>query len=327
MKILVAVHSDVPSWNIPESYVRRLREGFPQHEFVHAAAQSGVLDVVGDADVAFVSEMRPPHFAAARRLRWIHSPAAGIGGMLSQALKDSPVIVTNSRGMSAAVIAEHVLALTLALFRKLPLAIRSQARRHWAQDETAQPPPLRTVSGARVTIVGMGGIGSASASRFAALGATVTGVRRRIGAGAPDGVTRVVATADLPAVLPETDVLVLAAPQTGETRGLIGADALGLMHGAALLINVSRGKLVDEAALAGVLEAGRLGGAGLDVFEHEPLDPESPLWTLPNVIITPHTAANRADHWEAATDLFADNLRRFERGEPLLNLVDKNAGY
>lgn len=327
MKILVAVYSDVPSWNIPKRYVQQLRDAFPQHEFVHVAAEPGVIAAVGDTDVAFMSELRPQHLAAAPRLRWVHSPAAGVGGMLFPALRESGVAITNSRGMSAGVIAEHVLALTLALFRKLPLAIRSQARRHWAQEETAAAPALRTIQGARITIVGMGGIGGASAVRFAALGAAVTGVRRRLDAAPPDGVTRVVATADLHGVLPETDVLVLAAPQTAETRGLIGAEALRVMHPDALLINVSRGKLVDEAALAEALASGRPGGAGLDVFEHEPLDLRSPLWTLPNVIITPHTAANRADHWDVATDLFADNLRRFERGEPLRNVVDKTAGY
>lgn len=327
MKILVAVYSDVPAWNIPEPYVQRLREMFAQHEFVHVPAEPGVREAIGDADVAFMSEMRPHHLDTARRLRWIHSPAAGVGGMLSPALVESAVVITNSRGMSADVIAEHVMALTLALFRKLPLAIRSQAQRHWAQAQTAEPPALRTVQGSRVTIVGMGGIGGASAVRFAALGAAVTGVRRRLDAARPDGVTRIVGTADLHAVLPDTDVLVLAAPQTPETRGMIDGAALGSMHPRALLINVSRGKLVDERALAAALLSGRPGGAGLDVFEHEPLDARSPLWTLPNVIITPHTAANRADHWDAATDLFADNLRRFERGEPLRNVVDKAAGY
>jgi phosphoglycerate dehydrogenase-like enzyme len=321
MTVLVAVYSQVPSWNIPASCVQRLRAAFPQHTFVHAPAESDVPGAVADADIALMSEMRPHHFTEARRLRWIHSPAAGVGGMLFPALRNSPVVITNSRGMSADVIAEHVLALTLALFRKLPLAIRSQALRHWAQDETAEPPPPRTVRGSRITIIGLGGIGAASAARFAALGAVVTGMRRRLEAPVPEGVTRVVARSDLHAVL------VIAAPQTSETRGIIGAEALGLMHGESLLINVSRGKLVDEAALAAALAAGRPGGAGLDVFEHEPLDPQSPLWTLPNVIITPHTAANRPDHWDAATALFAENLRRFERGEALLNVVDKEAGY
>lgn len=327
MTVLVAIYSQVPSWNIPVEYVERLRAIFPQHTFVHAPAEPDVAGAVVDAEVAFMSEMRPHHLGAARRLRWIHSPAAGVGGMLFPALRDSPVLITNSRGMSAEVIAEHVLALTLALLRKLPLAIRRQAERRWAQDEIAEPPPPRTVRGSRVTVIGLGGIGTASAARFAALGATVTGVRRRLDAAVPDGVTRVLATGDLHTALPDTDVLVVAAPQTSETRGLIGAAALGLMHPGALLINVSRGRLVDEAALAAALAAGRPGGAGLDVFEHEPLDAQSPLWTLPNVIITPHTAANRPDHWDAATALFARNLRRFARGEPLMNVVDKRAGY
>lgn len=327
MKILVAVYSQVAGWNMPPSHVQRLREAFPQHAFVHVQSEGDVLAAVADVDVAFMSELRPHHFAGAGRLRWMHSPAAGVGGMLFPALRNDDLVLTNSRQMSADVIAEHVIALTLALFRKLPLAIRSQADRHWAQEETMRPPAVRTVQGSTVTIVGVGGIGGASAARFSALGASVIGVRRRVGEPLPPGVSRIVAPSGLTEVLPDTDVLVLAAPQTSETRRMMNADALAAMHAEAVLINVSRGQLIDEDALAAALSRGRLGGAGLDVFDHEPLDPNSPLWGLPNVIITPHTAAVRTDHWDVATELFAENLRRFERGEPLLNVVDKAAGY
>jgi phosphoglycerate dehydrogenase-like enzyme len=274
-----------------------------------------------------MSELRPAHFDAAPRLRWVHSPAAGVGGMLFPAMLASPVVISNSRGMSAEPIAEHVLALTLALFRKFPQAFRSQAARHWAQDEAMGFPPLRTVRSSRVLIVGLGSIGVACAWRFAALGAQVTAVRRRLGQPIPEGVRAVVPVQRLQKVLPDADVVLISAAQTAETRGLIGAAELTLMPRDAILVNVSRGKLVDERALAAALQDGVIGGAGLDVFEHEPLDPASPLWALPNVIITPHTAGFRPDHWDAATALFAENLRRFESGRPILNEVDKRAGY
>ena len=326
MNILVAIYSPVAAWNIPAEHVERLRRDFPHHSFVHARAEADVAPLIGSADIAFLAEISPPQLEAAQALRWVHSPAAGIGGMLFQAMRDSPVVVSNSRGMSGDAIAEHVLALTLALFRKLPLAFRSQAARRWVDDEFfAQP--NRTIAGASALIVGLGGIGAAAARRFSALGASVTAIRRNADRPIPEGVTEVATPDRLLDLLPRADVVVIAAPQTASTRRMIGAPQLQAMRRDAVLINVSRGKLVDEAALATALASNLIGGAGLDVFEHEPLDPGSPLWALPNVIITPHISGFRADHWDAATDLFAENLRRFDAGEPLLNVVDKNAGY
>jgi len=327
VKVLVGIYSPFAAWNIPTGHVDRLRYAFPQHTFVHALGEGDVLGEIADADVAFMSELRPEHLAAARCLRWVHSPAAGVGSMLFPAMGDSPVVISNSRGLSADHIAEHVVGVALALFRKLPLAMRSQAARHWAQDDMLEPPPLRTLQGAQAVIVGLGSIGRACAWRLAALGAAVRGVRRRVDQAVPPGVISVGTAEDLGAMLPTASLVIVTAAHTSETGRMIGERELAAMAGDAVLINVSRGRLVDEEALARALTAGAIGGAALDVFEHEPLDPASPLWALPNVIITPHTSGFRADHWDAATDLFAQNLRRFEAGEPLLNLVDKDAGY
>jgi phosphoglycerate dehydrogenase-like enzyme len=327
VKVLVAIYSPVSLWNIPPSHIEHLRAAFPQHTFVHAVDEAGVAAHVRDADAAFMSELRPEHLAAARRLRWVHSPAAGVGSMLFPAMVDSAVLVSNSRGMSADTIAEHVLSVTLALFRKLPLALRSQAARHWAQNDMLEPPPQRTIAGSEVLIIGLGSIGSACAWRFAALDATVRAVRRRTDQPMPPSVRTVDEPSTLLTLLPSADVVVVTAAQTQETRRMIGAPELRAMKAGALLVNVARGKLVDEQALVEALVTARIGGAALDVFEHEPLDPASPLWELPNVIITPHTSGFRPDHWDAATALFAGNLRRFEAGEPLVNVVDKQAGY
>jgi phosphoglycerate dehydrogenase-like enzyme len=334
--ILVGIYSPFASWNIPAAYVDRLRREFPEHRFLHASTENEALGLIPAAHVAFISEVRPEHLAAARHLEWIHSPAAGLGGMLFPAMIESRVMMSNSRGISADTIAEHVVAVTLVMFRKLPLAFRSQAERVWAQDAMLAGPPLRTIAGSHVLVVGLGAIGTATARRMAALGALVTGIRRRAAhdnapEGWPEFVDLVAAPDALLDLLPVADVIVLAAPQTGETRGLIGARELAAMRRDALLVNVSRGTLVDEAALAAALAAPpavrTLGGAALDVFEHEPLSPDSPLWTLPGVLITPHMAGFRRDHWDAVTTLFAENLRRFESGQPLLNVVDKVAGY
>jgi phosphoglycerate dehydrogenase-like enzyme len=327
LKILVAIYSQVAAWNIPPDFVDRLRREFPAHTFLYAETDAEVLPQIAGVDVGYMGEISPAQLRAAGALRWIHSPAAGVGNMLFTEMRDSPVVISNSRGMSANVIAEHVLALTLALFRKLPLAIQRQVQRQWAQDEMYLPPVTRTIVGAAAVVIGVGGIGGAVARRLSALGASVTGIRRDPTRGIPEGVSRVDSPEHLLDHLSYADVVVVAAPHTASTRHLIGARELARMRRDGILINVSRGQLVDESALAAALASNTIGGAGLDVFEREPLDPSSPLWTLPNVIITPHTSGFRPDHWDAATDLFSENLRRFESGEPLLNMVDKHAGY
>jgi phosphoglycerate dehydrogenase-like enzyme len=325
--VLVSIQSPFVMWNIPVQHVEALGREFPAHEFRYAPDDKTALGLIGDAEVAFSAQIRPEHLAAAPRLRWIHSPAAGVGSMLFPAMVESPVVLTNSRGLSADTIAEHVIAVTLALFRHLHVAVRYQARREWAQDIIGAPPANRLLAGAPVLVVGLGSIGAAVAGRMHALGARVSAVRRRSAATVPQGVANVGSPDRLREMLHDADVVVIAAPQTRETRGLIGRAELEAMRPDAILVNVSRGKLVDEDALAAALRAGTIGGAALDVFAHEPLAADSPLWDMPNVLITPHTSGFRPDHWDAATALFAANLRHFERGEPLLNVVDKRAGY
>jgi phosphoglycerate dehydrogenase-like enzyme len=278
-----------------------------------------------------MSEVRPEHLAAARQLKWIHCPAAGVTGMLFPAMIESPVVMSNSRGISADTIAEHVVAVTLVMFRKLPLVLARQADQTWALDAVLADPPLRTIAGSEVLMIGLGAIGMATARRMSALKARVTAIRRRPEGSPPDFVERRGGPENLLDFLPTADVVVLAAPQTRETARLIGARELAAMRRDSLLVNVSRGSLIDESALVAALSLPlpdrTIGAAALDVFDREPLPPESPLWRLPGVLITPHMAGFRADHWNAVTGLFADNLRRFEAGQPLLNVVDKEAGY
>jgi phosphoglycerate dehydrogenase-like enzyme len=277
--------------------------------------------------VAFSSQITAAHLAAAPRLRWIHSPAAGVGSMLFPAMVASDVVMTNSRGTSAVTIAEHTIAVTLAVLRNLPQAWRRQTARVWSQNEFSTGTTIRTLKGLRVLMIGLGAIGSETARLAACFGAEVVGVRRRTTLPSPEGVAKVVPPSAVRDELPRADVIVVAAPETSETTHLIGAAELALVKPDAILVNVSRGKLVDERALASALEAGRLRAAALDVFEHEPLGPESPLWGRPDVLITPHVSGFHSHFWEDITALFADNLRRFTAGNPLINLVDKGAGY
>jgi phosphoglycerate dehydrogenase-like enzyme len=326
MIILVAIYSPFASWCIPEAQVDWLRHEFPGHTFVRADSDDETLARIGDADVVFGATVRPDQLAAAGKLRWIHSPAAGIGNMLFPDMIASPVTMTNSRGNSAATIAEHTIGVTLALLRDLPLAIRRQSERIWAQDEFNAGARIRMLRDCRVLIVGFGSIGREVGRLMGALGATVIGIRKHQ---QPD--QRAPEDQRLHRGLREelglADVVVISAPQTADTLHLIGPTELAALKDGALIINVSRGKLIDEAALARELATGRLRGAALDVFEHEPLAADSPLWSRDDVLITPHVSGFQPRHWPDAAMLFAENLRRFDRGQPLLNPVDKAAGY
>ena len=327
MNVLLATYTPVAAWNMPDAYVERLRREFPGHTFVRARSDGETLERIREAEVAFGARFTRDHLAAARRLRWIHSPAAGVGNLLFPEMVSSPVELTNNRGNSSATIAEHVIAVTLALLRGLPLAWQRQAERAWAQDEINAGPPMRTLRESRVLVVGLGSIGAGVARLAHAFGAHVVGVRRRTDQPAPPGVAAVVASDGLAGELPLADVVVVAAPDTPETLRLIGEAELALMKDDAVLVNISRGSLIDEAALVRTLDTGRLRGAALDVFEHEPLPAGSPLWTRPDVLVTPHVAGFHQAHWDIVVGTFSDNLRRFTAGEPLVNRVDKKAGY
>jgi phosphoglycerate dehydrogenase-like enzyme len=326
VRILVSIASRIPAFTLPPAQVDRLRAWFPEHTFVHAATPEAALAGIRDAEVVFTTHLSSRYVDAAPLLRWVHSPAAGVNALLVPELLDRPIVVTNSRGLSADTIAEHALALLFALFRRLPDAVRAQGERRWVQDVMAAA-GHRQVAGSRVLVVGLGAIGSAAATKLMALGARVSAIRRQPGHGAPPGVERVGGPGDLHRLLTDADVVLVAAPETDATRHLIDAPALACLPAGAVLVNVSRGGLVDQPALVDALESGRLGGAALDVFEEEPLPAASPLWRHPGVLITPHVAGFLPRHWDHVTALFADNLRRFVRSAPLRNVVDKRAGY
>jgi len=303
MKVAVGIFS-TPVWTLDPKYVAHLRSRFPDVEFVQAFDHAAFGDAIEDADIVFGSMVREASFARARRLKWIHSSAAGVGASMFPALVASDVIVTNSRGVQSPAIAEHILTVILMWRRRFHVAMRRQASRIWAQEAFGDlaPPPL---AGLRV---------------LEPLGMRVSGVGRTARAGQA-GVDA------LPQLLPGADVVVVTAPHTPETEHLFNADLLGRMRPGSLLVNVGRGRIIDERALVEALKQGRPGTAALDVFEHEPLAWDSPLWPMENVILTPHVAGFGHGFWEAMVDLFARNLERYLKGEPLENVVDKRAGY
>jgi phosphoglycerate dehydrogenase-like enzyme len=328
MIILVGVISPAPAWVMPRHFVEQLRRDFPQHTFTEAWDRDTIRRLLPDADAAFTPFVDRDVFPLATRLRWIQSPAVGVGSLMFGELLQSPVVITSARGIRARSIAEHVLGVTIALARRLPVAMRAQIAHRWAQDELdGADVDVRTLHGQRMGIVGLGSIGMELVKIAAPFGFRISAIRRRATEPAPPGVERVWPPDRLPDLLAASDVVVLAAPHTPETRHLIGRRELERIKRGALLVNIARGKLLDDEAVIEALRDGRLAGAALDVFTEEPLAASSPYWDLPNVIVTPHTSGALRDYWTPLVALFSENLRRFEHGEPLLNVVDKAAGY
>jgi phosphoglycerate dehydrogenase-like enzyme len=272
--------------------------------------------------------------ARAPSLRWVHSASAGVERVLTPASRARGLTITNARGVFSRPIAEYVMLMILAVARRLPQLLELQAERTW------QPLEARELRDVTVGIVGLGSIGRGVGALATAFGCRVVATRRRPEAGADptDGagdepflgslmLDRVLPPDRLPELLAESDFVVLAAPLTDDTRGLIGEAAFSVLKPGAWVINVARGELIDERALARALREGRLGGAVLDTFREEPLPATSPLYDLPNVILTPHTSWSSTRVLDRSVDLFCDNLRRFAAGRPLVNVVDPNAGY
>jgi phosphoglycerate dehydrogenase-like enzyme len=282
----------------------------------------------------------------APQLAWVHSATSGVEGALTPAALERGVVVTNARGVFSRPIAEYVLMMILSVSRRLPQLLELQQERTWQPLEGAE---LRDVT---VGIVGLGSIGRAVGALATAFGCRVVAVRRSArqgSAAAPDTAAaedasvahgardersfgeamldRVGGPETLPELLGESDFIVLAAPLTPETESMINDETLAMVKPGAWLINVARGRLIDERALLRALHEGPLGGAVLDTFRDEPLPPTSPFYDLDNVIVTPHTAWSSGRVLDRSVELFCDNLRRFAAGEPLLNVVDPAAGY
>lgn len=320
----MAVH-DPPAWTIPPAQVARIAAALPDDTVVDARAADDRAREFPHADIIVTTRLSPDEARLAGRVRWIQTTAVGTGGLLRPGIAEGPAVITNARGVHAEAIAEHALALLLALRRGLHVAAARQAAGEWAQLELSVR-RVRPLAATRLLVVGLGEIGGRVARLAAALGMTVTGVRRRPGAGAPPGVARVVGPEGFAGALPEADAVILAAPSTSDAPWL-GPDEIARLPAGALVINVARGKLIDDAALLDALRSGRIGGAGLDAFRREPLPADSPWWRAPNVLVTPHTAAFDGDYWTPVVDLFLDNVARFRRGAPLRNVVDKTRGY
>jgi phosphoglycerate dehydrogenase-like enzyme len=325
--VLEFIRDPAGVWSLPQAQRERLAGEFPGLTWLFPATRDEVAERIGEADVALGWAVHPANFERAKRLRWVHVTAAGVGPVLFPALVESDVVVTNGRGLHSEAMAEHAIGVMLGFARNLHLARDAQRERRWIQsDLLVHGPPFRDFRGGTLAMIGLGHIGRAIATRARALGLRVIGVRRHP-ATPPDPAHEQWGSERLGEALALADWVVLATPLTASTRQLIGAAELGRMRPEAVLVNLGRGSLVDEAALVSALRERRIAGAALDVTEEEPLPAASPLWEMPNVILTPHISGLAPRHWERAMDQFTGNLRHYLAGEPLFNVVDKRAGY
>jgi phosphoglycerate dehydrogenase-like enzyme len=327
VRVLEWVRDPSGVWELPRRLVADFERTVPGVEVVSPASRDEADALLGDVDVILGFAAHAANFERAQRLRWIHSTAAGVGGVLFPALVESAVVVTNSRGLHADSMAEHAIGLMLAFTRKLHHARDAQREKRWTlREQWTSPPAFTFLRGSTLGLIGLGKVGSAIASRARALGMRVLAVRRRPTL-PPDPADEQWPLARLHDLLAASDWVVGVVPHTPETNRLLGAAELARMRPHARFLNLGRGSLVDEAALVEAIRSGRIAGAGLDVFQDEPLPGSSPLWEMPEVILTPHTSGMGPDYWERALDQFRENLVRFQAGEPLMNVVDKRAGY
>lgn len=294
-----------------------------------ARAHPAVLEAVADARVYMGFGIAEEVLLAGPSIAWVHTGSAGVGSSLTPTLRERGLVFTNSAGIHGPPMAETVLGMILHFTRGFDFAVRNQAVGRWDTGPFyAADAPLREVSTLTVGVLGLGGIGTEVATRLRCLGARVVGLKRTPGEG-PDGVEVVVGRDGFHRLLAESDVVVVTAPDTPETRGMMDAAAFARMKPGAVFVNVARGRIADEAALIDALRSGHLRGAGLDVFAREPLSPESPLWSLDRVLITPHVSPVTDGFWRREADLVLHNLRCFLEGRvgDMRNRVDLAAGY
>ncbi|MBX3001333.1 MAG: D-2-hydroxyacid dehydrogenase [Caldilineaceae bacterium] len=317
-ELIVIIGEDVGEENLA-----RLRTAHPDVTFRFCPSVEEFVAAAADADVLFSKRFPPPVWERAGRLRWVQAGTAGVNHLLDAGLRGSPVILTNAVGAHGVPMAEVILAMMLAFATRLHLLIHAQRTRTWIKDEVLAH--KFELAGQTLCVIGLGDIGGTLAHKAKALGMHVLGVRRS--ATPFPGIDAQYTRDQLCDVLPAADHVALCLPLTDETQGVIGEEELRAMKPSATIYNVGRGASIDADALLRALHEGWIAGAGLDVTDPEPLPAASPLWTLPNVILSQHTSGSSPHNADRITAIFLDNLGRFRRGEPLRNVVDKTLGY
>ncbi len=326
-KLLICVWHPFTEWRPKPMMAEAIRQRWPEMKVVHLPNYDRLPEELPDTHIFVGYSLRAKQLPLARRLKWIHSTAAGVAQLMYPELRDSGILVTNPSGIFSEPMAEHAIGLMIALARNFPNCVRHQDQRRWAQQELWDKPQHLTELGSKtLLIVGFGSIGQELARVAGALRMRVWGVSRS-GRGDTTFAEKIIPVSKLDDALPEADFVVIAAPETPETKHLIGPQQLARMKRSAFLINIARGSLLEEAALVAALERGEIAGAALDVAAVEPLPPENPLWTAKNILLTPHTSGVSDRLWPRQTALLLELLERWFSGRELFNIVDFQRGY
>jgi len=330
-RMVIYLPHPLPIWRIPQSSIERIRKAAGRLYDIDLPRDERELErAIPETEVLYAWGLTGKLVPLAGRLSWLHTPLSGVDRVLNPELLKTSIRVTSSRGVNSVAVAEHTFGMVLALTRGIAQAARAQAERRFIQGELyGRKPPLAELNGKVLGLYGFGEIGREIASRAHAFGMKVWAVSRSANAKTkpPHGVDRLLPAKRAEAMVRAADVLVLALPLTEATRGIAGERLLHSMKPTAILVNIGRGALVQEPALSRAMREGWIAGAALDVFVHEPLPVESPLWGLPNVLLTPHVAGTHPDYMARSAGIFLDNLKRYRAGKPLLNQVNLQAGY
>jgi D-2-hydroxyacid dehydrogenase (NADP+) len=326
-KLVICVWHPFTEWRPKPAMAEAIRKRWPEMRVVHLPNYDRLAEELPDADIFVGYSLRAEQLKHAKKMKWIHSTATGVAQLMYPELRDSGIMATNPSGVFSVPMAEHAMGLLLALARNFPDSVRAQDLAKWSQQEIwDKPQHLTELNGKVLLIVGYGSIGREVAKRARAFDMRVWGVTRS-GEGERACVEKIFAVARLHEALPDADYVLLCAPETAETKHLIGAAEITKMKRGARLINVARGSLLDEGALLAALESGALGGAALDVAQTEPLPAENPLWKAPNLFITPHTSGVSDRLWDRQTTILVELLERWFDGRELFNRVDFSRGY
>jgi phosphoglycerate dehydrogenase-like enzyme len=326
-KLVICVWHPFTEWRPKPVLAESIRARYPEMRVLHLPNYDTLPQELPDTNIFVGYSLRSEQLVYARQLQWIHSTAAGVAQLMYAELRQSGITVTNASGIFSVPIAEHTMGLILALARNFPDSVRYQDQAKWSvQDLWNKPQQLTEINGSVLLIVGYGSIGRELARHAHTFGMRIWGVARS-GKGDIAPAEKILPVSQLGEALPHADYVVIAAPETAETKHMIGAEQIQRMKRGARLINVARGSLLDETALIRALEAGTLSGAALDVVGTEPLRADSPLWRAPNLFITPHTSAISERLWIRETELLMKLLDEWFSGKELSNRVDFVRGY
>ncbi len=313
MKVLV-------TYDLSEELVGRIKNAFPTVTVEKELDPDRIKRAIVDADAVFAGKLSADILAEAKQLKWVQSRWAGVDRFLFPEFVNSDVVLTDAGGIHANAISDHVLGIMLAFTRRLNMFMRSQIQKKWLRLQGDE------LEGKTVGIVGLGNIGSKIAWKAKCFGMKIVATKRSIGSKITY-VDELLPHTQLEYLLERSDFVILSVPLTAETYHMIDEKELRRMKKNAILINISRGNVIDERAIIRAVKEGWISGAGLDVFEKEPLPSDSELWNMENVMITPHCSGSTSRNREQACEIFIDNMSRFSKGQPLMNVVDKRAGY